>query len=333
MLFCPSVRSITIIDEIDSSTFRIKRRGSSNEEKNVIKETEFIEECSNIEQPVIRRFISIEIEENSEEISNHWKTQNRNLRLHIAVEVDEDNNVLSIPSSSPAVYCSLPLIGFEKMSLPFYVNSNDFEPATERTALYLKKKRFEYRSNEDTGEDEKFYLQSGINWAILERSVPLYERIVDYLISNQYEQRYNLINGLGSILKGAWEKDTKNCLASRFILPLRSMLITKKLVKTNTGYRSIASDAKFVECAKDCDVEKNLYTEFYLDESTKNYVHVPMYLHLLNHSLLLSILIILSKILNSMPLIIVVYFLVLFAYIILCNNIATYLFLHCIGNV
>lgn len=255
MLFCPSVRSITIIDEIDSSTFRIKRRGSSNEEKNVIKETEFIEECSNIEQPVIRRFISIEIEENSEEISNHWKTQNRNLRLHIAVEVDEDNNVLSIPSSSPAVYCSLPLIGFEKMSLPFYVNSNDFEPATERTALYLKKKRFEYRSNEDTGDDEKFYLQSGINWAILERSVPLYERIVDYLISNQYEQRYNLINGLGSILKGAWEKDTKNCLASRFILPLRSMLITKKLVKTNTGYRSIASDVKFVECAKDCDVE------------------------------------------------------------------------------
>lgn len=253
MLFCPSVRSITIEDDVDTSYFKITRK-TGNDEKDVVKETEFIEVRNNISKPVVRRFISIELEEYSEILSNHWKTNDRNLRLHIAVEVDEDNNILSIPPTSPAVYCSLPLIGFESMSLPFYINSNDFEPATERTSLYLKKKRFEFHLNEDTGEEEKFYLQSGINWAILERSIPLYERIVDYLISNNYKQRYNLINGLGSILKGAWEKDTKNCLAARFILPLRSMLVKKELVLSKAGYKSIVSDVKFVECAKDCDI-------------------------------------------------------------------------------
>ena len=252
MLFCPSVRSITMIDEVNSTNFKITRN-NNNEQKDIIKETTFVEEYDNNVEPITRRFISLEIEEYSEAISNHWKTKNRNLRLHIAIEVDKDNNILPIPTNSPAVYCSLPLIGFENMSLPFYINSNDFEPTTERTSLYLKKKRFEYRSNEDTGEDEIFYLQSGINWSIFERSLPLYERLVDFLVDNNYEQRYNLVSGLGNILKGTWEEETKNCLASRFILPLRTMLTRKKLVKTIEHYKSIDAGVKFVECAKDCD--------------------------------------------------------------------------------
>lgn len=253
MLFCPSVRSISVIDDVHNTTFKITRQ-SLNEEKNIIKETVFKEERNDENHPRIRRFISTEIEEYSEPISNHWKVSGRKLRLHIAVEVDATNNVIPIPQTSPSVYCSLPLIGFERMSLPFYINSNDFEPATERTSLYLKKKRFEYRSNEDTGEDEKFYLQSGINWYILERSLPLYESIVDYLIENGYGHRYNLINGLNQILKGSWDNETKNCLAARFVLPLRNLLINKNLVKTKEGYRSIKSEVRFVECDKDYDL-------------------------------------------------------------------------------
>lgn len=252
MLFCPSVRSITLIDEVNSTNFKITRK-SYNELKDVIKETIFVEEGSSYPEPVTRHFISYEIEEYSEAISSHWKAKGRNLRLHIAIEVDEDKNILPIPATSPAVYCSLPLIGFEKMSLPFYINSNDFETATERTSLHLKKKRFEYRTNEDTGEDEIHYLLSGINWSILEKSLPLYEYIVDYLIENNYKHRYNLINGLGKILKEDWEEETKNCLASRFILPLRAMLVKKELVKTNESYKSINSGIKFVKCDKDCD--------------------------------------------------------------------------------
>ena len=253
MLFCPSVRSITVINEESNVTFKIIRK-NNDERKDVVKETVFVEESSDRNEPITRRFISMEIEEPSKGISSHWKAKDRNLRLHVAVEVDNDNNILPIPSTSPSVYCSLPLIGFESMSLPFYINSNDFEPATERTSLYLKKKRFEIRTNEETDEEEQFYLQSGINWSIFERSLSLYESVVDYLIDNGYNKRYNLINGLGNILNGTWGVETKNCLASRFILPLRNMLVQKNLVKTSEGYRSINSDVKFVECSKDCDL-------------------------------------------------------------------------------
>ena len=278
MLFCPSVRSITVIDEENHITFKITRK-NNNESKNIVKETVFIEESSDKNESITRRFISKEIEEYSEEISSHWKAKDRNLRLHVAVEVDKDNNILPIPSTSPAVYCSLPLIGFESMSLPFYINSNDFEPATERTSLYLKKKRFEIRTNEETDEEEQFYLQSGINWSIFEKSLALYEDVVDYLIDNGYNKRYNLINGLGEILNGAWGVETKNCLASRFILPLRNMLVQKNLVRTSTEYRSINSEVKFVECSKDCNLHdfyeicKTIYgTNLAVEDENENWV-------------------------------------------------------------
>jgi len=253
MLFCPSVRSITVIDEVNNLKFKITRK-NNDERKDIVKEIEFVEECSERREPITRKFISIEIEEYSEPISSHWKAKGRNLRLNVAVEVDKNNNILPIPSTSPAVYCSLPLIGFESMSLPYYINSNDFEPPTERTSLYLNKRRFEYHTNEETGSEEILYLKSGINWSIFERSISLYEKIVDYLIDKNYKKRYNLINGLNDIFKGPWEKETKNCLASRFILPLRKMLAGKKLVKTVNEYRSIKSDVKFIECAKECNL-------------------------------------------------------------------------------
>ena len=277
MLFCPSVRSITVIEE-NHVTFKITRK-NNDESKNIVKETVFIEESSDKNESITRRFISKEIEEYSEEISSHWKAKDRNLRLHVAVEVDKDNNILPIPSTSPAVYCSLPLIGFESMSLPFYINSNDFEPTTERTSLYLKKKRYEYRTNEETDEEEQFYLQSGINWAIFEKSLSLYENIVDYLIENDYNNRYNLINGLNNILNGAWGIETKNCLASRFILPLRNMLVQKDLVRTSVGYRSINSEVKFVECSRDCNLHdfyeicKTIYgNNLTVEEENENWV-------------------------------------------------------------
>lgn len=280
MLFCPSVRSIKVIDDVNNLTFIIKRK-NSDERKDVVKEVEFVEESSDKNEPIIRRFISMEIEEYSKEISSHWKAKDRNLRLHVAVEVDMENNIIPIPSTSPAVYCSLPLIGFESMSLPFYINSNDFEPTTERTSLYLKKKRYEYRTNEETEVEEQFYLQSGINWSIFERSLALYEAIVNYLINNGYNKRYNLINGLGEILNGAWGVETKNCLASRFILPLRNMLVQKDLVKTSVGYRSISSEVKFVECSKDCNLHdfyeicKTIYgTNLAVEDENENWVAI-----------------------------------------------------------
>lgn len=257
MLFCPTVRSITIEDDINNLYFKITRE-NNDERKGIVKETVFVEESSDMPKPMRRRFISIEIEEYSEAISSHWIAKDRNLRLHIAVEVDNNNNILPIPPTSPAVYCSLPLIGFEQMTLPFYINSNDFEPIEARTSLFLKKKRFEIRTNEETDTTENYYLKNGVNWSILERSISLYEEIVNFLIINNYNHRYNLVNGLSEIFKSSWTEETKYCLASRFILPLRSMLVTKELVKTKSNYRRINSGIKFVECTKERD-QKSFY--------------------------------------------------------------------------
>lgn len=256
MLFCPTVRSIVVDDRINSRYYRIVRKCDSPwgcSVKNEVKETVFEVESSNENDCKERHFISIEIEEKSEVLSNFWYPNERNLRLHVAVEVDENKKILTIPSTSPSVYCSLPLIGYERMCLPFYINSNDFEPITERTSLYLNQRRSKIDYDQVTNKDVERVVQNGVNWSILERSVPLYEEIIDYLIENDYNNRFNLVFGLSQILRNSWTDEEKNCLAARFVLPIRSMLMDKDLVKTAIGYFNINSGVKFIECAKDKD--------------------------------------------------------------------------------
>jgi hypothetical protein len=252
MLFCPTVRSIEIIDEINGRNFKITRSVNSDKDDSGVTETTFIEESAESSTPHLRKFVSINVEEPSKELSHYWH-ESRNLRLHIGVEVDQNDNIIPIPSTSPSIYCSLPLIGFEKMLLPFYINSNDFEPATERTSLYLYKKETRMVYNQEKNEDEEQVIQNGVNWSILRRSASLYETLVDYLIEHGYNNRYNLVRGLSKTLKDSWSDEEKNCLAARFILPLRSMLVGKKLVNTIDGYRCISDGIKFLECSKDLD--------------------------------------------------------------------------------
>ena len=257
MLFCPTVRSIIVDDKINNSFYKIVRKINPNDWGNIVKdavkETVFEEISSKIDGCKERHFVSVEIEEKSEALSSFWYPNERNLRLHVAVEVDEDKNILTIPSTSPSVYCSLPLIGYEKLCLPFYVNSNDFEPITERTSLFLNQRRSKIDYDQEKNQDVERVVQNGVNWSILERSVSLYEEIVDYLINNEYCNRYNLVFGLSQVLRNSWTDEEKNCLAARFILPIRSMLMNKELVKSSFGYCTINSGVKFIECAKDKD--------------------------------------------------------------------------------
>ena len=57
MLFCPSVRSITVINEENNVTFKITRK-NNDESKDIVKETVFVEESSDRNEPITRRFIS-----------------------------------------------------------------------------------------------------------------------------------------------------------------------------------------------------------------------------------------------------------------------------------
>lgn len=251
MLFCPTVNSITIEDEINDSTYIIVRK-KWIDDKDTIKRSVFTETIDNGDSKD-RSFISYEVDEYSDVLSCFWHTEDRHQRLHVAIEVDEYNKIRAIPSASPSVYCALPLIGFEKMTLPFYVNSYDFETTENRTTLFLNQRESQFVYNNETNKEEKAVFHNGVNWSLLRRSINLYEKIVDYIVTEGYDGRYNLINGLGSIFRGAWSPEEKNCLAARYILPLRHMLTLKNLVKVNDSFLSISSGVKFIECGWDKD--------------------------------------------------------------------------------
>ena len=242
MTFCPTIRSITINDEIDKVYYEICRKGNDKPIQGTFAQCEFEETKGSNSQN--RIFIVNSIEEPNQELTLFKKFE-RNLRLQIAIEVNDRKEVKPISYDvSPSVYCSLPLIGFERMTLPFYINSNDLEPVTERIALYLKKIRKGKRYNNETNCDEEDIFPNGINWMILERSVPMYQELIDYLITNEYTDLYNLGNGLGQILDNGsgWTEEEKDCLAARYIIPLREIVVRKSIVKTNDGLRSIEKD-------------------------------------------------------------------------------------------
>lgn len=233
MTFCPTIRSITINDEIEAIYYKICRKGNDKPIQGTIVQCEFEEtkgsNCQN------RFFIINSIEEPNQELTSFKKIE-RNLRLQLAMEVTAGKKVKPISyDTSPSVYCSLPLIGFEKMTLPFYINSNDFEPVTERTALHLNKIRKGKKYNNETNREEEDVSLNGINWMILERSVPMYQELIDYLIANEYTDLYNLGNGLGQILDSGtgWTQEERDCLASRYIIPLRKIIFHKSIVMTN----------------------------------------------------------------------------------------------------
>ncbi|MBO8439770.1 MAG: hypothetical protein IAC51_03880, partial [bacterium] len=242
MTFCPSVRSITIEDEVDNIFYRICRKGNIKRLQENLIQCKFEEVKDN--ETRNRIFIVNSIEEPNPELSL-FKGCERNVRLQLAIEVDDKKGVQPILyKDSPSVYCSLPLIGFERMTLPFYINSNDFEPVTERTALLLKKIRKGKSYNNEKNREEEVIYPNGINWMILERSIPMYQELIDYLIENDYTDLYNLGNGLGQILDRSsnWTEEEKDCLAARYIIPLREAMIRKSIVMTNDGLKSVKED-------------------------------------------------------------------------------------------
>lgn len=242
MTFCPTIRSITINDEIDKIYYEICRKVNDKSIQGTFAQCEFEETKGRNSQN--RIFIVNSIEEPNKELTLFKKVE-RNLRLQLAIEVNDRKEVRPISYEvSPSVYCSLPLIGFERMTLPFYINSNDFEPVTERTELYLKKIRKGKKYNNETNCYEEEIFSNGINWMILERSVSMYRELIDYLITNEYTDLYNLGNGLGQILDSGsgWTEEEKDCLAARYIIPLREVVVHKSIVKTNNGLKSIKED-------------------------------------------------------------------------------------------
>ena len=85
------------------------------------------------------------------------------------------------------------MVGSEKHQFPFFINSPDFEPDSERMNLLLDGKDL----NEKTGKIS----EPGINKMILLRITEIYKDFLDYICETNIGKRYFLINGINSIPK------------------------------------------------------------------------------------------------------------------------------------
>ena len=84
------------------------------------------------------------------------------------------------------MFCSLPLVGSEDHKFPFFINSPDFEPDSERRYLLLDGKEI----NEKTGKIS----EPGINKMILLRVTKIYKDFLDYVCKMDIRKRYLLIS-------------------------------------------------------------------------------------------------------------------------------------------
>ena len=91
----------------------------------------------------------------------------------------------------------MPLVGSENHILPFILNSNDFEPSTERQEILLD--GAEFRKDESRNMD--IPSDVGINRYILKKSYELFERITKFFSANKYNYLHLLARGLKTIPK------------------------------------------------------------------------------------------------------------------------------------
>lgn len=86
----------------------------------------------------------------------------------------EGNDVLEYPDELSRIFCGLPLIGTEKIGLPFVLNSQSFEPTTEREGVEL-----EPNSNDK-------------NRKLFDASVTLYKMMLDYVEKKKMRNAYHV---------------------------------------------------------------------------------------------------------------------------------------------
>jgi len=195
MLFCPEIRSINLND--NGKILSIER-------KDVIEN--FDDKCHKLilsirdgERDFKKSFLYTIINEHNDKYGDK-----NNLRICCAIELDNDDNV-SVDSSSLCFFCSLPVVGYEKHELPFIINSPDFVPDSKKQSILL---------------DEN----CEINKTILLKSKKMFEVLLKCLCKNNVGKRYLLIRGMDTIPNEnenfdlAWYKEN-------FEKPMRNTII------------------------------------------------------------------------------------------------------------
>ena len=229
MLFCKELATV----ELDNNGVITKIiRNQVQQLSNDIYISEF--EISGNE-PHKRKYLHKKLSKLSDELSKRFKKE-RNLRLMIAIEIDRENNLVD-NTNSPSHFCVLPLVGSEKHIMPFYLNSPDFEPDSERESLLLD-------GSDDWEEHSELgtiITVRGINRLILKESIELYETLVSYLSENDYHKLFLSAKGLKRTPD--FEKNfNKDWFEKEIILPYREVLKKYAIVETESGKQKLFND-------------------------------------------------------------------------------------------
>ena len=173
MLFCKELSSIELND--NGSVTKIKKLPQVCLSENIYLAEYEIESPGSTYK---RRFLLSHYVGLSKELSERYRKE-RKLRLDIALEIDENNNIVNHIGKT-SHYCVLPLVGIEdQLSEPIIVNSPDFEPDSERQSLML--------SGQFWNEEKNVITETGINQKIYEQVFPFMKNLLPFFLNKNME--------------------------------------------------------------------------------------------------------------------------------------------------
>ena len=262
---------------------KFKRVGLSYKEINLIyekKQEKQKEEKNNVEiisyslldtqsnETKTRSFFHSKIHEYSKELSEHFDKE-RYLTVECALEIDPEQKIIICNEKSPCLFCSLPLVGSESHILPLILNSNDFEPSTERQEILLDGAEIK----KDEKKNKEMPTDVGINRYILKRSYELFENIVKFFSENKYNSLHLLARGLKYVPKVNKYFD-KKWYEEIYMSDMRKILCKYPIIFNTDNDLSLIKDIYFP--IYDLYDDKN-YTETLYKLVKELYKDVPRY--------------------------------------------------------
>ena len=135
MLFNQKFKKVELKSK-DINLIYKKKQEQQKEEKDNITMISYSLKDINKNELKIRTFLHSKINEKSKELTAHFDKE-RFLIVECALEIEPLQKIIICDEKQPCLFCSLLLVGSENHILPFILNSNDFEPSTERQEILL----------------------------------------------------------------------------------------------------------------------------------------------------------------------------------------------------
>ena len=267
MLFNQKINRVTLkYKEINLIYEKIKEKQEI--EKNNIEIISYTLHDIQTNEKKTKTYLHSKLSEYSKELSIHYNKE-RNLLVECALEIEPEQKYILYDEKSPCLFCSLPLVGSENHILPIILNSNDFEPSTERQEILL--------DGVEIKKDEKNNIEIptdvGINRYILRRTYILFENIIKYCSENKFNNLHLLARGLKCVPKVNRYFD-KKWYEEHYMNDMRNILLKYPIIYNTNNELSYIKDIYFpiYDLYNDDNYMKTFY---YLVKEL--FVNVPRY--------------------------------------------------------